>query len=48
VKQHNGQERMKKIMNQPVSLLSCEPKAKTGRAEAKKIYVVDANILSLQ
>lgn len=37
---------MNQPTNQPVSLLSCAPKAITGRAEAKKIYVVGANILS--
>jgi len=42
VKGHNDQERM----NQPVSLLSCAPNAITGSAEAKKIYIVGANILS--
>jgi len=42
-----AQERTKKIMNQPVSLLSCAPKAITGSAEAKKIYIVGANIMSL-
>jgi hypothetical protein len=30
-----------------VSRFSCSPKAITGKAEAKKIYVVGANILSL-
>lgn len=29
----------------PVSLLNCSPNAITGRAEAKKIYAVGANIL---
>lgn len=29
----------------PVSLLSCSPKAITGRAEAKKMYIVGAKIL---
>lgn len=32
----------------PVSLLSCSPKAITGRAEAKKMYIVGANILGMQ
>ena len=31
----------------PVSRFSCPPKAITGKAEAKKIQVVGANILSL-
>lgn len=38
--------RNKLTHNLPVSLLSCSPKAITGRAEAKKIYVVGAKILS--
>lgn len=29
----------------PVPLLSCAPKAMTGRAEEKKMYIVGANIL---
>lgn len=35
----------KKTSGVPVSLFSCSPNAMTGRAEAKKIYAVGANIL---
>lgn len=33
------------ILCSPVSLFSCSPNAITGKAEAKKMYAVGANIL---
>lgn len=46
-----GQGRISVLQNEeslPVSLLSCSPKAITGSAEAKKMYIVGANILKLK
>lgn len=34
-------------IDKPVSLLSCSPKAITGSADAKKMYRVGANILTV-
>lgn len=38
-------EEVTKEIDKPVFLLNCSPKAMTGSAEAKKMYVVGAKIL---